>query len=116
MRIFIGLLSKLIVRERFGRGRGRPRMMRHVSLDLDVDYFKPAGIRKVDLETIILKVEEVEALRLVDLEGLEQEEAAEKMKVSRKTLWRELQSARSKVADALINGKAIKIEGGTHNG
>ena len=96
------------------RGRGRPRMYRLVHHEPDVEYFKPAGVRMRDLEVVILTFEELEALRLVDLEGLEQEEAAEKMGVSRKTLWRELQSARGKVADALVNGKAIQIEGGNY--
>lgn len=89
-------------------------MVRQVALDLGADYFKPAGIPVPDLEVVVLTLEEVEALRLVDFEGLEQEEAAEKMGISRKTLWRELQSARRKVADALTNSKAIQIEGGNY--
>ena len=96
----------------FGRGRGRPRMMRKIGLELESDYFKPAGVPMRTLQEVGLSVEELEAVRLVDLEDLEQEEAATKMGVSRKTLWRELQSAHKKIADALINGKAIKINGG----
>lgn len=99
---------------RFGRGRGRPKMARRVALDLGADYFKPVGVPMPELESVVLKVEELEALRLADLEGLEQEEAAKEMGVSRKTLWRELRSARKKIADALTNGKAIQIEGGTY--
>jgi predicted Zn-ribbon and HTH transcriptional regulator len=57
-------------------------------------------------------VEEVEAIRLKDLEGLEQEECAQRMQISRPTFHRVLESARNKLADALLNGKAIRIEGG----
>jgi len=85
-------------------------MMRRVSLDLEADYFKPARIPMKELEVVSLTLEEAEAVRLSDLEDLEQEEAAKKMGVSRRTYWRELQSARKKIADALVNGKAIRIE------
>ena len=61
-----------------------------------------------------LSVEEVEALRLVDLLGLTQEEAAARMGVSRKTLWRDLTSARRRLVEALINGWAIQISGGDY--
>lgn len=99
----------------FGRGRGRPRMRRRVALELGADYFKPAGIPLRELEEVALTVAELEALRLVDLEDLDQEDAAKKMEISRKTLWRELQSARKKVVDALVKGKAIQIQGGEEN-
>lgn len=84
-------------------------MMRRIGLELAADYFKPAGIPLRDLEIASLTLEEMEAVRLVDLEGLEQEEAAKSMGISRKTLWRELQSARKKIAEALVEGKAIGI-------
>jgi predicted DNA-binding protein (UPF0251 family)/DNA-directed RNA polymerase subunit RPC12/RpoP len=77
-----------------------------------VTYFKPAGIRIVDLEESILAVDEFEAVRLKDLLGLEQEEAARKMNISQPTFHRLVLSARRKIADAIVNGKAIKIEGG----
>jgi len=77
-----------------------------------VTYFKPAGIPLGSLEEVRLSLEEAEALRLKDLEGLEQEQGAEKMNVSRPTFQRILSSARKKMADALLNGKAIRIEGG----
>jgi predicted DNA-binding protein (UPF0251 family) len=64
------------------------------------------------LEDVGLTVEEVEAVRLKDVEGLQQEECAERMHISRPTFHRVLGSARRKIADALINGKAIRIEGG----
>jgi predicted DNA-binding protein (UPF0251 family) len=77
-------------------------------------YFKPAGVRLADLQEVTLSIEEAEAIRLKDLEGLEQEECASKMDVSRTTFARVLSSAREKIADALINGKAIVIDGGNY--
>jgi predicted DNA-binding protein (UPF0251 family) len=77
-----------------------------------ITYFKPAGIPLRALEEIYLTVEEAEAIRLKDLEGLEQEEGAEKMNISRPTFQRVLASARQKIAEAILNGKAIRIEGG----
>jgi predicted DNA-binding protein (UPF0251 family) len=77
-----------------------------------ITYFKPAGVPLRALEEIRLSVEEAEAIRLKDLEGLEQEQGAEKMNISRPTFQRVLASARQKMADALLNGKAIRIEGG----
>jgi predicted DNA-binding protein (UPF0251 family) len=75
-------------------------------------YFKPAGVPLRLLSELRLAVEEVEAIRLKDLEGLEQEECAQRMSISRPTFHRVLKAARQKIADALINGKAIRIEGG----
>jgi predicted DNA-binding protein (UPF0251 family) len=77
-----------------------------------VTYFKPAGIRMIDLEEINLTVDEYEAVRLKDLEGLEQEECARKMNISQPTFHRLVLSARKKIADSIVNGKAIRIEGG----
>jgi predicted DNA-binding protein (UPF0251 family) len=77
-----------------------------------VTFFKPAGIPLRALEEVRLTVEEAEAIRLKDLEGLEQEEGAEKMNISRPTFQRVLASARQKMADALLSGKAMRIEGG----
>lgn len=90
----------------------RPPKIRRVEFMPQVNYFKPAGIPRKDLEEVILAVEELEAIRLKDLEGLEQEEAAERMQISRPTYQRILVLAREKVADALINGKALRVEGG----
>ena len=90
----------------------RPFKCRRVAFMPGVTYFKPAGIPLRALEEIRLTVEEAEAIRLKDLEGLEQEEGAEKMNVSRPTFQRVLALARQKIADALLNGKAIRIEGG----
>jgi len=90
----------------------RPPKCRRVAFLPGVTYFKPAGIPLRALEEVRLSVEEAEAIRLKDLEGLEQEQGAEKMNVSRPTFQRILASARLKMADALLNGKAIRIEGG----
>jgi len=91
----------------------RPTKWRRVAFIPEVTYFKPAGIPLRVLEEVGLTVEEVEAVRLKDQEDLQQEECAERMHVSRPTFHRVLGSARRKIADALINGKAIRIEGGT---
>jgi len=74
--------------------------------------FKPAGIPRCDLEEITMTIDEFEALRLADLEGLYQDAAAEKMGVSRQTFGRIVESARRKVAEVLVHAKALKIEGG----
>jgi len=93
---------------------GRRQLWRKVSYIPRVNYFKPAGIRMGELEEICLLVEEAEAIRLKDLEKLEQEECAVKMNISRSTFSRLLDSARQKIADALLNGKAVRIEGGNY--
>ncbi len=90
----------------------RPYKCRRVAFIPGITFFKPAGIPLRALEEIRLTVEEAEAIRLKDLEGLEQEEGAEKMHISRPTFQRVLASARRKIADVLLNGKAIRIEGG----
>ncbi len=77
--------------------------------------FKPAGIPAYDLDEVVLRIEEVEALRLKDLVGLDQEACAEKMGVSRPTFQRILVEARRKVAEVLIEGKALRIEGGAYD-
>jgi predicted DNA-binding protein (UPF0251 family) len=74
--------------------------------------FKPAGIPFSELSCVEMTLDEFEALRLADLEGLYQEEAAAKLGVSRPTVGRILESARRKVAEALVLGKALRIEGG----
>ncbi|MBU1669635.1 MAG: DUF134 domain-containing protein [Actinobacteria bacterium] len=92
----------------------RPRKPRFVAAEPGTRYFKPQGIPLRELESVILSVEELEAVRLVDEEGLYQEAAAERMEVSRQTFQRILRGARRKVADALVNGKALGIEGGDY--
>jgi len=90
----------------------RPSTCRRVKLEPNVTYFKPRGISLIELEEVMLQVDEFEAVRLKDLEGFEQEKCAKKMKISQPTFHRLVLSARKKIADAIINGKAIKIEGG----
>jgi predicted DNA-binding protein (UPF0251 family) len=90
----------------------RPRNCRRVGSVPESNYFKPRGIPLSVLEEVILNVDEFEALRLADLESLYQEQAAEKMNVSRQTFGRIIDSAHKKVAEALVKGKALKIEGG----
>jgi predicted DNA-binding protein (UPF0251 family) len=75
-------------------------------------WFKPAGVPLRELEEVTLTLDELEALRLADLEGLYQEAAAERMNVSRATFGRIVESARRKVAEALVRGRALRIEGG----
>lgn len=92
----------------------RPLRCRRVWLTPEFTYFKPAGVRMRELEEVVLTVDEFEAVRLKDLEGLEQEQIAKKMNISQPTLHRLLLSARRKIADAIVKGKAIRIEGGVY--
>lgn len=92
----------------------RPRRCRRVGLMPNVTYFKPAGVRLSELSEVILAVDEFEAVRLKDLKEMDQESSAKKMNISQPTFHRLVISARKKIADAIVNGKAIKIEGGTY--
>ncbi len=95
-------------------GRGRHRGQRWITEIPDIVHFSPRGVPPQEMKTIFLILEELEAIRLVDLEGMDQQEAAFHMGVSRKTLWNDLKSARKKIATALIHGYAIRIEGGSY--
>lgn len=90
----------------------RPFCCRQVASEPESNYFKPRGIPMSSLEEVTMTVDEFEALRLADLEGLYQEQAAERMGISRPTFGRIVESAHRKVADALVNSKALNIEGG----
>lgn len=90
------------------------RVKRRVSCFPKATYYKPKEIPLCCLEINNLSIEEIEAIRLCDLLQMEQNEAADKMGVSRKTFWNDLQKARQKIADALVNGKAIEISGGEY--
>lgn len=90
----------------------RPPKWRRVEFIPQINYFKPVGIPLRNIDEVCLPVEELEAVRLKDYEGLEQEACAERMRVSRPTFHRILNSARLKIAEALITGKAIRVEGG----
>jgi predicted DNA-binding protein (UPF0251 family)/DNA-directed RNA polymerase subunit RPC12/RpoP len=90
----------------------RPPKWRKVEFIPIIQRFVPLDIQTNNIEENILRIEEVEAIRLKDVEKLEQEECAERMEISRQTFQRILNSAREKIADSIINGKAIRIEGG----
>ena len=90
--------------------RGRPRVRRMIAGNSECRCYKPC-CREMEGQGILLQPEEIELIRLIDLEGLEQEEAAERLGVSRKTAWRDLHDARRKIADALVHGKGINMAG-----
>jgi len=95
----------------------RPFKARMIYGEFAADYYKPCGRRLSELQEIYLEADEIEALRLADLEGNYQNDAADKMGVSRQTFGNIIKNARQKVADALINGKAIRLNppaGGRH--
>jgi len=87
----------------------RPRLCRKIEFNPNVTYFKPQGITMRELEIVELTTEEIEAYRLRHLNDLDQQEAAKKMNISTSTYQRIIYLAYKKIADALINGKAIKI-------
>jgi len=89
----------------------RPRIPRRLRFNPEVYYFKPRGVRLQGLEEVVLASDEMEALKLVDSDGLKQEEAAKKMEVSQPTLARILASGRKKLTGAVVGGQAIRIEG-----
>ncbi len=91
----------------------RPCKCRRVRCRPDTNYFKPRGIPITLLEEISLSIDEFESVRLADLEGLYQEDAARRMCVSRQTFGNIVAAARKKIADCLVHAKALKIEGGT---
>jgi predicted DNA-binding protein (UPF0251 family) len=88
----------------------RPKKCRCINCRPDASYFKPKGIPLVQLEEVSLDLDELEAIRLADYEGRYHEDAARDMKVSRATFGRIVNGSRHKVAEALIGGKALKIE------
>ena len=90
----------------------RPRKCRMVWYDPNITYFRPTGMAHVG--EVGLMVDEFEAVRLKDLEGIEQEKAAERMNISQPTFHRLLVSARKKIADAIVNGKTLRIQGGNY--
>jgi predicted DNA-binding protein (UPF0251 family) len=92
----------------------RPFKCRRVNYEPEVSYFKPRGIPLTKLDEVILTVDEFESIRLADIEGLYQDEAAMEMNVSRQTFGNIVKSAHRKIAEALIKGKAIKIKGGVY--
>jgi len=91
----------------------RPKRCRCVAMTPGQTVFKPAGVPVRDLREVVLSVDEFESLRLADSLGLYQEQAARHMRVSRQTFGRIVESARRKIALALVEGWAIRIEGGS---
>lgn len=90
----------------------RPKCCRRVMSEPTCRMFKPAGIPARKLQKVSLTVDELEALRLADYEGLYHEQAAKMMNISRQTFGRIVSKARSRVATALIEGQVLKIGGG----
>ena len=91
----------------------RPTNCRRIAGKPGACVFKPAGVPACKLEWLNLTLDEFEALRLADLDGLHQEQAAARMRVSRQTFGRIVENARRKVAQVLHSGMALSIEGGT---
>jgi len=89
----------------------RPRIRRRLRFKPNVHYFKPQGVPMRELEEVVILPDELEALKLHDIDGLEQIEASKKMGISQPTFARTLDSVYKKLADGIINGKAIKIGG-----
>jgi len=92
----------------------RPKKCRWVKMEPGVTFFKPQGIPLRSLEYTVITIDEMEAMRLSDYLGLNQEEVAKQMQVSRPTVTRMLARAHKAVADALAHGKAISISGGDY--
>ena len=90
----------------------RPCRCRRIRCKPDTTYFKPRGIPLDMLKEVNLTLDELEAVRLADWRGLYQEDAAKKMDISRQTFGNIINSAHKKIADVLLNAKALKIEGG----
>jgi predicted DNA-binding protein (UPF0251 family) len=90
----------------------RPFSFRRIAGRPAAPVFKPQGIPVRDLEEVVMTLDEFEAMRLASLDGLYQEEAARQMNISRPTFSRIIESAHRKMADALVHGKALRIEGG----
>lgn len=90
----------------------RPFCCRKIAGRPATSIFKPVGIPVLELDEVVMRLDEFEAIRLADLDGLYQEQAAAQMNVSRTTFSRIIDSAHRRIADALVHGKALRIEGG----
>ncbi|HKL43866.1 MAG TPA: DUF134 domain-containing protein [Candidatus Absconditabacterales bacterium] len=93
-----------------GRGRGRMKKNRRVNFQSNVDLFKPIGIPRSQLEETVLGHDEVETLRLKNIEKMDVVSGAKEMEISKSTFARIYKQAVDKLSDAIINGKAISIE------
>jgi predicted DNA-binding protein (UPF0251 family) len=92
----------------------RPKKIKLVNFEPNVTYFKPRAVPLAELEEVELTIDELETMRLANIENFGQEKAAKKMGIHQSTFQRTLTRAREKITDALINGKAIKIHGGDY--
>jgi len=92
----------------------RPRLCRKIEREPGVVYFKPRGMMMSELEEVRLGFDELESVKLKDLMGLEQEDAAFRMGISQPTFCRLLCSARTKIAESIVKGKALRITGGDY--
>lgn len=88
----------------------RPKRGRRILSNPNIIYFKPRGVPLIELEEVKIRMDEYEAIKLKDFEGFDQIICAKKMNVSQPTFNRILTLARKKIADAIINGKAVQIE------
>ena len=93
---------------------GRPKKCRWVETEPGVTFFKPRGIPLRSLQQVVITVDELEAMRLADFLEMTQEEVAQRLQVSRPTVTRMLSRAHRAVAEALVHGKAICIQGGDY--
>jgi len=89
----------------------RPKIARQMRFQPNVSYFKPRGVPLRELDEVVLLSDELEAIKLYEIDGLSQLEAAKSMKVSQPTFARILAKANQKIASAIVVGKAIRIEG-----
>jgi len=94
---------------------GRPQKCRFVKESPSINYYKPRGVPISELDVVELTIDEFEAVRLADYKNLYQLDAAKKMGVSRQTFGRIIALAHQKIGDSIVNGKAIKIDGGCYN-
>ncbi len=92
----------------------RPKKIKIVEKEPKITYFKPRAVPLSEIQEVTLSLEELEVMKLKFNKNLDHEEAAKKMKISRTTIGRILNSAGKKITDALTNGKAIKIQGGNY--
>lgn len=95
------------------KSRGRPRKKKTIQEQPRLDQFNPSG-RPGEPETMIVSVEEYEAIRLYDYKALSQKQAAKMMDISQQSFSRLVRQARGKIADALVNAKIIQIKGGDY--
>lgn len=91
----------------------RPKCCRRIGSLPDANYYKPRGIPSSLLKEVVISLDELESIKLADFEGLYQDVAAARMNISRQTFGRIIVSAHQKIADVLLHGKSLKIEGGS---